>query len=189
MIRRAPTMIDWTKERIEGLSTDQVNILRANAVRRGDETVATLCCEVIASRVPRRERSAGPKSVSLSNAGEIVRGFHFVCPQEKGVTRNSDGTVWTGTWVVDQRHAERGSKNGAYVALHSAKSERSYLQGTIKDWRKARREHEYAEDRPTRTEFGIDFLLQPTNTPYEWRGDGSGEKGYAWGNGSPKSVR
>jgi hypothetical protein len=173
-------MVDWTKERIGSLTTDKVKILRANAVRRSDNAVATLCDEVIASRAPRRERSAEPKSVPPSHVGEIVGGFHFVCPQEKGVTRNSDGTVWTGTWVVDPQHAERGSKNGAYVALHSTKSELSYLQGTIKDWRKTRREREYAEDRPTRTEFGIDFLLQLTNTPYEWRGDGSGEKGYAW---------
>lgn len=173
-------MVDWTRERIESLTTDQVKTLRANAVRLGDNAVTILCDEVILSRAPRRERSSGPRSVPPSHVGEIVGGFHFVCPDEKGVTRNGDGTVWTGTWVVDPEHAERGSKNGAYVALHTAKSELSYLQGTIKDWRKARREHEYAEDRPTRTEFGVEFLLQLTDTPYEWRGDGSGEKGYAW---------
>ena len=35
----------------------------------------------------------------------VVIGFHFVCPGEKGVTPNGDGTVWTGTWVVDREAA------------------------------------------------------------------------------------
>ena len=35
---------------------------------------------------------------------------------------NEDGTIWTGTWVVDQKHAEIGSQIAAYVALHTAKS-------------------------------------------------------------------
>jgi len=109
-----------------------------------------------------------------------VVGFHFVCPDERGVTRNPDGTIWTGTWVVDSNHAERGSKNGAYVALHTSKSQRSYLQGTIKDWRKAPRDPEYADGRRVKIESGIDFLFEPTSEAYEWQGDGAGEKGYAW---------
>jgi hypothetical protein len=48
-------------------------------------------------------------------------------------------------------------------------------------WRKARREPEYAEGHPARIESGIDFLVQPTNEPYNWFGEGSGEKGYKWG--------
>jgi len=97
------------------------------------------------------------------------------------LTRNSDGTVWTGTWVVDKIHAERAAKIGAYVAPHTAKSELSYLQGVVKDWRKMEREQEYADGKPVKIEFGVDFLLEITNEPHPWNGDGSGEKGYVWG--------
>ena len=96
------------------------------------------------------------------------------------MTRNKDGTAWTGTWVVDTRHAEIGSKIGSYVALHRAKSERSYLQGTVKDWRKAHRDREYAEGQRVKIETGVDFLLELTVEPYAWDGDGTGEKGYVW---------
>jgi hypothetical protein len=85
------------------------------------------------------------------------------------------------SWVVDRKHAEIGSKLGAYVALHTKKSESSYLQGIIKDWRTTHRQSEYAEGRRVQIELGVDFLLQPTVDPYQWCGDGAGEKGYAWG--------
>src|SRR5262249_5377337 len=116
-----------------------------------------------------------------SHAGKAVVGLHFVCQRGRGVTANGDGTLWTGTWVVSKEHAAHGAKIGAYVALHESKSEPSYLQGKIKDSRNAKREREYAEGRPARTENGIDFLLEPTTQSYTWSGDGAGEKGYVWG--------
>ena len=33
-------------------------------------------------------------------------------------------------------------------------------------------------------EEGIEFLVQETDLPYVWVGDGSGEKGYRWTNQS-----
>jgi len=42
------------------------------------------------------------------------------------------------------------------------------------------REQEYADGRPVKIEFGVDFLLERTDEPYDWKGDGSGEKGYVW---------
>ncbi len=72
------------------------------------------------------------------------------------------------------------SKYGAYVALHTSKSESSYLQGALKDWRQAKRNTEYADGRPVRIPFGIDLLFEPTGQPYQWGGDGTGEKGYVW---------
>ena len=141
-----------------------------------------LCDAELSRRAPSREKTPRtPKVIVESRHAQVVIGFHFVCPQEKGVTRNSDGTVWTGTWVVDKIHAERAAKIGAYVAPHTAKSELSYLQGVVKDWRKMEREQEYADGKPVKIEFGVDFLLEITNEPHPWNGDGSGEKGYVWG--------
>jgi hypothetical protein len=177
-------MVDWTAERIAALPIEQVKVLRDNALRCGDGTIAALCEEAIGKRTPARkrepQRAPRIRPPAASHAGQVVVGFHFVCPQEKGITRNEDGTIWTGTWVVAPVHAEFGSKSGAYVALHASKAEPSYVQGTICDWRRSKRDREYVEDRPVRTEFGIDFLLQPTDEPYEWQGDGAGEKGYVW---------
>lgn len=115
-----------------------------------------------------------------SRRGQYVCGYHFVCPAERGVTFDGDRTIWTGTWVVDKRNAEKSTKYGAYVALHVAKSESSYLQGALKGWREAKRDREYADGRPVRIPLGIDMLLDRTDRPYEWKGDGSGEKGYLW---------
>jgi hypothetical protein len=86
--------------------------------------------------------------------------------------------------VVDKNHAERAVKIGAYVALHVAKSELSYLQGVVRDWRLKEREPAYAEGQFVKTKFGIDFLIEPTHKPMQWYGDGSGEKGYFYGESS-----
>ena len=180
-------MVDWTAERIAALPTDAVKALRQNASRLGEMSVLTLCDAELSRRTPTREKPARVTNVTAEpRDGQVVVGFHFVCPQGKGVTTNSDGTVWTGTWVVDKIHAERAARIGAYVALHTAKSELSYLQGVVKDWRKMEREQEYADGRPVKIEFGVDFLLEITNEPYGWKVDGSGEKGYVWN--TPKET-
>ena len=97
---------------------------------RSSESPPRDCCEakragtVICAELARRSgtRTRRPNSYKQTHVGETVHGFHFVCPTEKGITRNSDGTVWTGTWVVDKDHAERATKIGGYVALHAGKS-------------------------------------------------------------------
>jgi hypothetical protein len=173
-------MVAWTSERIAELSIEGVKSLRENARRLANSEVVDLCDAEIARRAPVHTKSPRVKATSESRYGQVVGGFHFVCDKGKGVTNNADGTLWTGTWVVDQVHAERGEKLGAYVALHESKAEPSYLQGIVRGWRKAEREHEYAEGRPVKIESGIVFLLQPTKEPYQWKGDGAGEKGYFW---------
>ena len=173
-------MIDWTPEQIATLPIEKVKTLRENAQKRGNNAVVGLCDDDLVRRTTTQNKSPKIKAKPESRYGQVVVGFHFVCDKEKGVITNSDGTFWSGTWVVDQIHAERGEKIGAYVALHATKAEPSYLQGVIKGWRKSDREQEYAEGRPVRIEHGIDFLLEPTNAPYQWNGDGSGEKGYLW---------
>ena len=83
--------------------------------------------------------------------------------------------------MVDKNHAERAVKIGAHVALHVAKSEPSYLQGVVKSSRTHERESAYAEGQVVKTKFGVDFLIEPTHDPVQWHGDGSGEKGYFYG--------
>jgi hypothetical protein len=173
-------MMEWTSEKLSAYSTEQIKTLRENASRKGNADVVAMCDAELLRRKPTKSKPNRSISAS-SHSGEVVLGFHFVCANEQGVVRNSDGTAWTGTWVVAREHAERAPVIGTYVALHSTKSERSYLQGTIKDVRRRERERSYAEGQTVQTEFGYDFQFELTDIPYEWQGGGSGEKGYAWG--------
>jgi hypothetical protein len=150
-------------------------------MKRGSHAIVDLCDAEMARRTPARNKSPRAKPASESRHNQVVIGFHFVCDKEKGVTTNSDGTIWTGTWVVDRIHAQRAEKIRAYVALHATKANPSYLQGIVKGWRRTSREPEYADGRPVKIELGIDFLVEPTNEPYQWNGAGAGEKGYLWG--------
>ena len=114
----------------------------------------------------------GPDTMSAS--------FTSYAPANWGVTRNQDGTIWSGTWVVAVANAKDGEKYGSLVALHATRTDPSYLQGTIKAWLKKPRERKYAEGQEVRTKFGIDFLFEPSSNPLPWQGDATGEKGYAW---------
>ena len=172
--------IEWDAQQIAALNIDQVRKLRANAEKLGKEQVITLCDADLASRLPAKKDVQKLKRPPASKPGRYVVGFHFKCARDQGVSFNSDGTFWSGTWVVDESHAARGVEINAYVALHERKSELSYRQGLIKGWRKVEREEKYA-DRPVKIKSGIDFLLAPTSDPFQWVGAGAGEKGYAWG--------
>lgn len=174
-------MIDWTPERIALLeSIEKVKSLRDNAARRGSSEVVERCDAEILRRNPPRIKSPRSNAQAETRVGQYVAEFHFVCPNELGVTRQQDGRFRSGTWVVSEDNAETGLKHGSVVALHASKAESSYLQGTIKGWQKRSRESRYAEDQVVKTEFGIEFLLEPMNTPLSWAGEGAGEKGYAW---------
>jgi hypothetical protein len=176
-------MTDWTAEKIAQLSTDQIKSLLNNAMKSDAKAIIEGCENELKKRKPQRSSQIPRKPVSRD--GDDVIGFHFVCPAEKGITRNADGTIWTGTWVVDKKHAARAVEVRAYVALHASKSEPSYLQGIVKDWRRTGRQREYADGRPVQIEEGIDFLLEPTEQPHIWHGDGTGEKGYLWSSDQP----
>lgn len=164
----------WTSERIAALALSQLRTLRANASERGAASVMLLCDADLARRAL-IDKSSPPSARPIERACDyVVIGFHFVCANEKGVTRNPDGSVWTGTWVVSELHARRASKIGAYIALHTSRSEPSYLQGVIKDFRWSKREG-------AKTQKGVVFLVELTDEPFSWVGNGSGERGYAWG--------
>jgi hypothetical protein len=173
-------MIEWTKEEIEKRTSDEVKALRDNAARRGNQQIVELCEAELVRRKPVRVKTTRPEIPDENRDGYYVSEFHFVCPNELAVRRNPDGSIWTGTWVVAAAKAEAGQKYNSLVALHTTKANPSYLQGTIKDWKKMPREARYADGQMVRTEFGIDFLIEPTHTPVPWKGDGAGEKGYAW---------
>jgi hypothetical protein len=89
------------------------------------------------------------------------------------LTVNQDGTFWSGIWVVARVHAERAPSVGAYLALHETKAEPSYRQGLVGGWRRATRAVGKMEE-------GMEFLVRPTDRPYDWAGEGKGEKGYKW---------
>jgi hypothetical protein len=55
--------IDWSKDRVESLSTQEILALQANARDRGNHAVAAICEEVLAARKPVR-RSGGTRSSS-----------------------------------------------------------------------------------------------------------------------------
>jgi hypothetical protein len=126
------------------LSTPKLKVLRENAVRLAPDVVA-LCNAELSRRKPSRASSKRAVAMSAHSSDDVVAGFHFICPRGRGVTNNSDGTVWTGTWVIAERHAVIASKIGAYVALHVTKSEGSYLQGVVKDYKLSKRERSYVE--------------------------------------------
>jgi hypothetical protein len=171
-------MIEWTKEKLSNLSDEQIKSLRENAVKRGAMEIVGLCDEILLNRKPPK-KAKQPKE-ALNRTGQYVSEFHFVCPEELGVTRNSDGTIWSGTWVIAKEHAIAAERYGSLVALHSVKAEHSYVQGTVKAWRKGPRERKYSGEANAKTPFGIEFLITPQSNASEWKGDASGEKGYLW---------
>ena len=173
-------MNDWTPDRIAALSTDQIKSFRKNAFDRGAVQIVEMCDSELLRRAPAKR----PPTLTGKKKGrrnDPVIGYHFVCrPEEKGVIRNSDGTVWSGTWVVAEVQAEHSLRAGAYVALHLSHAEPSYLQGTVQAWRRTKREDEYAEGQKVKTSIGTDFLLQLTDSKFEWRGEGTVERSYVY---------
>src|SRR5882762_4142467 len=155
-------MINWTAEKIAQLkSIDDVKSLRDNAAKRGSQDIVALCEVDLLRRNPPRIKQPRLEGQNETRAGYYVSEFHFVCPNELGVTRHADGRIRSGTWVVAEANAETGLKYGSIVALHASKAEPSYLQGTLRAWEKRPRESKYAEDQVVKTEFGIDFLFEP----------------------------
>ena len=97
-------------EKIAELTVDQVKALRENAAKRKAQETVDLCDADLGRRKALRGKRT--KTFNQTHIGEAFNGFHFVCPDEKGITRNSDGTVWTGTWVVNSTHADCAVKIG-----------------------------------------------------------------------------
>jgi len=174
--------IEWTKEKLATLTKQKVENLRENALIKSNNEIVALCNADLETRKPPKP----VKTPTIADKG-IVIGYHFVCrPQEKGVIRNSDGTAWSGTWVVSEDNAEKSLVAGAYVALHLSHAEPSYLKGNVKAWRRTKREKSYAEGQEVKTQIGTDFLLEITDDQIEWRGEGTVERSYVYAPDLPR---
>jgi hypothetical protein len=175
------TMIEWTAERIAQLETvEEVKSLRANAAKLGNQAVVERCDADLHRRSPLRVRQPRLEAEDQDRADQYVAEFHFVCPNESEVKKEPDGAIRTGTWVVAEKHAEAAIRYGSLVALHKAKAEPSYLQGRVTAFQKQPRAPKNADGELVSTESGIEFRLELTHDSLVWKGDGSGEKGYAW---------
>jgi hypothetical protein len=163
----------WTREKLQGLSLPQLQQLRANALRLSQEQVVADCDQELAGRV-KPTRVVTKRSPKTSET-DVVVGYHFVCQADHGVQFNQDGTFSSGSWAVSERNVQNSIKYGAYLALHTAKSEPSYRQGRVVGYQKTTRSMV-----DSKIEEGIEFRVQPEDTPYAWVGGGSGEKGYKW---------
>lgn len=164
----------WTPERLDTLSRGELVQLRANAERLSNEQLVTDCDAAL-----ERQPKPSPKRVAAARAPkksvtDVVVGYHFVCQYDRGVETNGDGTFWSGSWVVAEDNVKNSLKHGAYLALHSSKSEASYRQGKIVDYRKTTRTID------AKTTDALEFKVEPEDSQYEWVGQGAGEKGYKW---------
>jgi hypothetical protein len=168
----------WTAEKLKEKSLKELEQLRENAANRSVQELVELCDAELSTRV-RPQRAVRKRSPQTSET-DVVTGYHFVCQNDRGVEANSDGTFWSGSWIVAERNVRESLKYGAYLALHSLKSELSYRQGRLIDYRKA------ARSMVSKNEEGIEFKVQSEDTPYEWVGNGAGEKGYKWSKLSSK---
>jgi hypothetical protein len=117
-------MAGWTREKTAELPSQQIQTLRENASRLGRQEIVELCDEELARRRPVR-LARDSIAVREDHSDQYVSEFHFVCPNELGITRNQDGTIWTGTWVVAEEHAENAVTLGAVVSLHFSRAEPS----------------------------------------------------------------
>jgi hypothetical protein len=159
--RKSAGVPKHTPESIVKYTLDQIKTLRENALKLNASDIVDLCEAELARR--RSAKKAKAKMAGTTRDRPVL-GFHFVCPRETGVKKNQDGTIWSGTWVVQIEHAKRAVTIGSYVALHVDKSSPSYLQGIVKGWRRNNR-----ESPESKIKCGIDFLLDELNdVPVAW---------------------
>ena len=148
-------------DRLLQMSDSQLRQIIENAQKRGRSDVASTCEEILDQRHP-------PKM----QANQIITEFHFVCRKGMNLSPFEGGFFRSGQWVVAEEHCERAKKYGSIVALHVDKSQSSYFQGLIVDYRRV------FNDRTQR--WRVEFILQPTADSLPWYGDGSGERGYRY---------
>lgn len=168
----------FTPEKLKELDRNKLLTIKENAERKGVSELIQMCDEELASRAPKRElkhRSAA------GHTDGVVVGYHFVCSQGRGVTEDKAGRFRSGSWVVAEANVIESLKYGAYLALHENKNEQSYRQGQIVGYRHTPR------DMVDKENMGIEFLVEETGFPYQWVGEGAGEKGYNWSKRSSRS--
>jgi hypothetical protein len=88
---------DWTRERVERLSTQEMKALRANAERLGESALADLCAELI-----KEARSTGGKAAAARAPKRrlISRAKAF---EARGVWLQDPRTSWSGVRKADGR--------------------------------------------------------------------------------------
>ena len=162
---------NYTPEKLRNLETSKLKALYENALRLDAADLVEMCRSELSLRSPRKakERDQGEHSTN-----SFVSEYHFVCAKDRGVTPAGPGKFWSGTWVVAQENVEKSLAFGASLALHESKSDVSYRQGKIVEFRRGSRDIIDKENE------GIEFLVEETASPLEWVGGGSGEKGYKW---------
>lgn len=172
---------NYTPQKLALESRENVETIRRNAARLGAIDLVKMCETDLEARPPRKSKRSEKTHPKLSDT-DLVAGYHFVCGRDRGVTQIGNGQFWSGSWVVAEVNAKNSVKYGAYLALHESKSEISYRQGQILDYRRSPRDM-LGSDKPgeeAKIEEGIEFLVQETNEPYAWVGESTGEKGYRW---------
>jgi hypothetical protein len=170
----------WTPEKLAAKAKKEVEVIRENALKKGVDDLVKLCDLDLAARRPVRNPRVASAGTAHSN-NEFVEGYHFVCQRDRGVTDQGNGRFWTGSWVVAEDNVQKSLKYSSYLALHESKSDLSYRQGRVLDYRRSARDMlADKNDGEAKVEEGIEFLVQESPTPYAWQGGGSGEKGYKW---------
>jgi len=165
-----------------------VETIRERAIKLGASDLVEMCDRDIATRIHAKIKMPRLNQAARSSSGTVA-GYHFVCARGRGVTDIGEGRFWSGSWVVAEANARNSTQRSAYLALHESKAEPSYRQGKIVDYRRSPRD--MVSDNETgdapKTEEGIEFLVEETSKPYEWVGDGAGEKGYRWAEANAES--
>lgn len=103
---------EWTSERIEKLDRQEMEQLKANAVRLGEEGVAALCDAALANcakgRAARTTRTGVKRLISRRAAFE-ARGVYLQDPRTSwGGVRKSDGAVVLALWADGVRSRDGG---------------------------------------------------------------------------------
>jgi hypothetical protein len=170
----------WTSEKLAAKSKKEVEVIRENALKKGVNDLVEMCDLDLATRKPTRNPRVAATG-SAHSSDDFVEGYHFVCQRDRGVTDHGNGQFWTGSWVVAEDNVQKSVKYKSYLALHESKSDLSYRQGRVLDYRRSARDMlADKNDGETKVEEGIEFLVQEDSTPYAWQGGGAGEKGYKW---------
>jgi hypothetical protein len=111
---------DWTRERIEGLSAQDIKQLRANAERLNEPGVASLCSDVLQAKARPRSRTGqrgapGPgttarKLIARAKAFEAQGVWLQDARTSWGGVRKSDGAVVLALWAEAIESADGGCR-------------------------------------------------------------------------------
>ena len=107
----------WTRERLDGLSRDELVNLQANAQRLGEQELAVLCAALLEER-PRRDAphaavvKGRPKLMPRTRAFQARGVWLYDPPTSWSGVRKADGTVVMALW-----HAAVKSRDGGCCCL------------------------------------------------------------------------